>query len=143
MVNNKNVSRYSQPLPESVEKNRKIAGGPIYSPDEVLALLDENGSDSVTPWTRDCIEDLQKYSVDLDEAEELIRLCFRSGRFIGSEWCQQKTDGPWAACDAYHVIQRKWVKNAYKELDIENYIKFAIGKTGQIVLLVSCHPPRY
>jgi hypothetical protein len=140
MVNNKNVSRYSGSLPESVATNRKIAGGPIYGPDEVLALLDETGSGCIRAWTRGCIEDLQKYSMDLDDVEELIRLCFRSGRYIDSEWCQQKTDGPWAACDSYQVTQRKWVNYAHKEMDFENYIKFAIGKTGQLMLLISCHP---
>lgn len=141
MVNTRIVSRYTGALPVGKDDSRNIAGGPLYSAEEVLGLFENRGNGSITPWTQKCIKDIQKLELDGDDLLELIGIAVRSSRFLGSEWCQQKPGGPWAACDAYSVMRREWIPNARKEMDIEYYIKFAIGKTGQIILLVSCHPP--
>lgn len=142
MVNNVIVSRYTGTLPLSRKKaDLKIPGGPIYNTQEVLSLLDTNGRSALRPWTRKCIDDLQKYSLDTDDVEGLLRAALRTGKFLGSEWCEQQPRGPWAACDAYRTFRREWIKAADKEMDVEYYIKFAIGKTGQLLLLVSCHLP--
>ena len=53
-----------------------------------------------------------------------------------------KPSGPWAACDAYQLWHNEWVQAAYKEMCFEYYIKFAIGKSGKLLLLVSCHEPQ-
>jgi hypothetical protein len=141
MVNNMNVSGYTGTLPASRERaDLKIPGGPIYKAQEVLSILDNKGSSALKAWTQKCIKDLQKYALDTDDAEEFIRIALRNGQFLGSEWCEQKPSGPWAACDAYRVFRREELKAAHKEMDFEYYIKFAIGKTGQLLLLVSCHP---
>lgn len=139
MVNNVNISRYSCRPPDSANDSREISGGPLYQPADILAILGENGCNSLIPWTRKCINDMQKYALDSDDADEFIRIGMRNGHFLGSEWCEQKPNGPWAACDAYRVFRREWIKAADKEMDVEYYIKFAIGKTGLILLLVSCH----
>lgn len=139
MVNNVNISRFNGTVPDSVDANRAIPGGPLYPHEEVLTLLGEKGCNSLIPWTRKCKDDLQKYSMDTEDAMELVCRCLHNGQFLGSEWCKQNPGGPWAACDAYRVFVRQWVKAADKEMDFEYYIKFAIGKTGLILLLVSCH----
>jgi len=33
----------------------------------------------------------------------------------------------------------EWVATASKEMGVEYFVKFAVGKTGQLLLLVSCH----
>jgi hypothetical protein len=139
MVNNINISRYNGSMPASMDDNRAIPGGPLYQPEEVLALLGEKGFESLIPWTRKCKDDLQKYSIDTEDAMALVCRCLRIGQFLGSEWCKQNPSGPWAACDAYRVFVRQWVNAAHKDMNFEYYIKFAIGKTGLILLLVSCH----
>lgn len=139
MVNNNNISRYDGTVPISEDAERKIIGTPIYGEADVFALLKENGSNGLVAWTRKCKEDLQKYELDADDILNLVELCFRGGKFLGSEWRQQSPNGCWAACDAYRVYVKQWVSNANKELDFEYYIKFAIGKTGQLLILVSCH----
>ncbi len=137
MVNNTIVSRFTGPLPVD-GKCRKIAGGPLYSVVDVLSILNKRVQ-SVKAWTHDCIEDIQKLSLDDSDLQELLKLAVNSGRFKGAEWCQQKTGGPWAACDAYTVKRKEWIQAAHREMDIEYYIKFAVAKTGAILLLVSCH----
>lgn len=138
MVSATIVSRFSGSLPTS--GSRGIPRGPLYPVEEVLALLDTRGGAGITEWTRKCSSDLQKYAIDRDDVIRIVRLAVRCGRFTGSEWCVQRPDGPWAACDSYSVVRREWNENAYRDMDIEYYVKFAIGKTGQILLLVSCHP---
>ncbi len=59
-------------------------------------------------------------------------------QYIDSEWCTNGF-GVWAACDAYEVQRREWVKTANKEMNMVYFVKFAIGKTGALVLVVSCH----
>jgi hypothetical protein len=139
MVNIKNISCYNGAVPACIDAERTIPGGPLYQPEDVLALLKENGCKSVVAWTRKCQDDLQKYAMNTEDAMDLVKRCLRSGQFLGSEWCKQNPNGPWAACDAYRIFVRQEVKAAHKEMDFEYYIKFAIGKTGLILLLVSCH----
>jgi hypothetical protein len=59
-------------------------------------------------------------------------------QYIDSEWCTNGF-GVWAGCDAYEVQRRDWVKTANKEMNMVYFVKFAIGKTGALVLIVSCH----
>ncbi len=137
MVNYRVVSRYAGELPAK-GNSRKISAGPLYSVADVLPILG-SGSASIITWTKKCISDVQKLSLDDEDLLELLKLAVRSGRFRGSEWCEQKPGGPWAACDAYAVIRSEWIQTARKKMDIEYYIKFAIGKKGTILLLISCH----
>lgn len=140
MVNTCIVSRYGESLPKGGRFGRKIAGGPLYPADEVLELIGGDGSEVIRAWARKCGEDLQKWSLDADDVRELLEVALRSGRFIGSEWCVQRPNGPWAACDAYSLVRREWVAAARREMDLEYYLKFAIARTGAVLLLVSCHP---
>jgi len=141
MVNNTIVSRFTGDLPLGEGESRKIPGGPLYPAGEVLALLAGSGIQAVRAWTRKCAEDLQKWELDADDLRELIETALRSGRFRGAEWCVQQPNGPWAACDAYVVVRPEWVQYAHREMDIEYYIKFAMSRTGTVLLVVSCHPP--
>ena len=61
------------------------------------------------------------------------------GRFLGSEWCVQGENGPWAACDAYGVLRLEWSGVAHKKMPIEYYVKFAINEKGNWLLMASCH----
>jgi hypothetical protein len=141
MVNKTIVSRFTCDLPLVEGACRKIAGGPLYPVDEVLALLAKSGDQAVHAWTKKCSEDMQKWALDAGDLSELIERAMRSGRFLGAEWCVQRPNGPWAACDAYSLMRREWIPHAHREMDMEYYVKFAIAKTGRLLLVVSCHPP--
>lgn len=140
MVNKTIVSRFTGNFPLDEGAPRKIAEGPLYPATEVLALLAESGAQAVSAWTRKCQSDMQKWSLDTDDLCELMEIALRSGHFRGAEWCVQRPNGPWAACDAYSLVRREWVAHARREIDMEYYIKFAIAKTGKVLLVVSCHP---
>ena len=43
-------------------------------------------------------------------------------------------------CDAYKVTHHEWNEQAHKVLPTTWYLKFAIGKTGQLLLMASNHP---
>lgn len=141
MVNTTIISRYIGELPLNGGGSRKISGGPLYPADEVLALLSASGSSAVNAWTDKCVRDIQKWALDADDLCELMTIALRSGRFRGAEWCVQRPNGPWAACDAYSLMRQEWMPHAHREMDMEYYIKFAIAKTGKVLLVISCHPP--
>lgn len=144
MVNNvKNISQYDGAIPSSENPERTISTTPLYDENQILTLLDEKGSDSFRAWTNDCIKDLAKWQLDHDDVLDLIRLCFRTGKFLSAEWCQQKPNGCWAACDAYRVFRTECPKHADKDMLIEYYLKFAINEKGRLLLLISCHPSEY
>lgn len=142
MVNTRNVSRYTGALPKGAA-DLKIRGGPLYPAHKISDLLSNGGSQAIMAWTKKCVSDIQKWNMNEDDVLDLVGLAVRSGRFIGAEWCEQEPNGPCAACDGYSVIRREWLAAAHKEMDMEYYMKFAIGKTGTILLLASCHPSEF
>jgi len=54
MVSKTIVSRFTGDLPLDEGVCRKIAGGPLYPANEVLALLTESGAQAVRAWTNKC-----------------------------------------------------------------------------------------
>jgi len=140
MVNKTIVSRFTGELPLDTGKSRKIADGPLYPVSEVLELLENMDDQVLSIWTNKCQRDIQKWALDMDDVCELIKTAVRTGRFRGAEWCVSGSKGPWAACDAYSLLHQKWVENAHRDMAMEYYVKFAIAKTGQLLLVVSCHP---
>lgn len=112
----------------------KIGGGPLYPLDRVQALASKPGG--LLLWTRKCLRDAANLTWDADDVASVIS-ALTPGDYKDSEWCDNGR--AWAACDAYTIRRREWVETARKELTIEYFLKFAIGKTGTLVLMVSCH----
>lgn len=140
MVNNViNVSAYTgQPPDQAGDERIYIDNGPLYPVDDVRQLLDA-GDDKTTLWTRKCIQDVTGLGYEIADVRQLLQQAITEGHYLNSEWCVQRPTGPWAACDGYRLQRNEWVAAARKEMRFEYYVKFAIGKTGQILLLVSCH----
>lgn len=133
MVNFLVVSEYSGgPTPGD---RVKIGGGPLYLLDRIQALVSE--SERVVLWTTKCRRDVPNLGWDENDVAGLIR-SLTPGDYKDSEWCDNGK-GAWAACDAYTIRRREWVEAAHKEMTVEYFLKFAIGKTGALVLMVSCH----
>lgn len=112
----------------------KIGGGPLYPLDRVQGLVTKSGS--IFLWTTKCRRDVPNLGWDEDDVAELIQ-SLKPGDYKDSEWCGNGK--AWAACDAYTIRRREWVETARKEMTVEYFLKFAIGKTGALVLMVSCH----
>ena len=115
----------------------KIPDGPLYK--NILAII---AKASVKAVTEQCRKDVAALGKDEDSLKESIYRAVSQGRFRGSEWCQINSNNVWAACDAYSFTEKAWIEAAHKELDCDFYIKFCIGITGAVVLIVSFHPPR-
>lgn len=124
------------PADGASDAQRKVSGGPLHSQIDVQKLL---STTSLNLWTRECQREVRNLDLDLHGVASLIMEAFQYGRFKNSEWCEQTTDGPWALCDAYVLNKKEWNEYAYKYLDCEYYIKFAIADTGSILLVISCH----
>jgi hypothetical protein len=113
----------------------KIGIVPLYPLDRVRVLASD--PKQVRLWTRKIAKDVRNMVwSEVDVAELLAEL--QPHQYIDSEWCTNGS-GAWAACDAYAVQRREWVSTVNKEMNMEYFVKFAIGKTGALVLVVSCH----
>ena len=139
MVTKTIVSRFVGDPPSDEAACRKIADGPLYPVDEVMALLAKSDARTVRVWTNKCQRDVQTLSLDTVGLCKLMEIAVQSGRFRGAQWCVQRPNGPWAACDAYSLVHREWIDTANRYMDITYYIKFAIAKTGNLLLVASCH----
>jgi hypothetical protein len=133
MVSFKIISEYSGG-PDPGDRV-KIGIAPLYPLDRVRALASD--PKQVRLWTRKIAKDVRNMVwSEVDVAELLAEL--QPHQYIDSEWCTNGS-GAWAACDAYAVRRREWVSTVNKEMNMEYFVKFAIGKTGALVLVVSCH----
>lgn len=141
MVNIRIVSRFTGTGPPKAGANLSIPGGPLYPKDDVLGLIAEFGTQATKAVTEKCVNDLQKWHLNSDDLHDLITLALKRGRYLGSEWCIQKPRGPYAACDAYLVSRMEPKPHTQGEWECEYYLKFAISKTGRLLLIISCHPP--
>ena len=139
MVNTLNVSAYEGSPPKEGVDRKILTGKPIYSVGRVKKLL-EKGEKGLTIWTRKGSQNLKKWELEHDDVLELLRMALTHGQYLGSLWCVQKPTGPWAACDHYSVIRKEWYEAASKDLAVEYYVKFAVNKSGKLLLVVSCHP---
>lgn len=137
-----NVSAYEGAIPDDLhlsDATRKIPGGPIYRSNDILNIL-EADEDVIHLWTRKCISDLRKFDSNHDDVKRYLRIALKSGKFKGSEWCRGNKEHIYAACDSYQIRVEEWVPAAHREMTYEYYVKFAIAKSGDLMLIVSCHP---
>lgn len=124
------------PPKNASDKERKVSGGPKYAKADVLSLL---GASAITIWTVRCGKHIQMLGLDMSEVADIVTEAISKGKFICSEWCSQNPAGPDAICDAYVLTRSEWIKAANRKMDCEYYIKLAINKGGNVLLLVSCH----
>ncbi len=129
------LSEYSQDPP--TESGRvKTAVGPLYCLERVWALAQDD--DKVQALTRNCRRDVDKFfDGDYGEVAALIQ-AVQARDYIDSEWCENGSGGI-AACDAYKVRRTEVIRATGKYVTFEYFLKFAIGKAGNLVLVVSCH----
>ena len=134
MVNFYIVSKYNSNPPSS-GKLGKISGGPLYLLADVQQLT--QSAEALKLWTSKCYSDVMQLGIDTEDVGNLIRqLDVKDYR--DSEWCENGS-GAIAACDAYTIRQLEWSEVTDKNISSEYFLKFAISKTGALVLVVSCH----
>lgn len=121
--------------PSGDGESRKIAGGPLYDLTAIQALSVQ--PDLVKLWTRRCVDKAADLGFDAAGAGGLIRELSKQD-CRDSEWCENGKRGA-AACDAYTLSRLEHVEAVNKSYRIEYFLKFALSKTGTLVLMVSCH----
>lgn len=134
------LSEYSTSPPAQLGAGRiKIEGGPLYDLARVKQLVDN--PDCINLFTRTCISEVHKlFDSDTEQVAALIQ-ALDSHDYIDSEWCENGKSGV-AACDAYRIRRSEVIAATSKPATVEYFLKFAVGKTGKLVLLVSCHLSR-
>jgi len=128
------VSRHKLNFPAEGEILKIPGKCPLYGENEVLAV-----ATGASPWTRKCRNDVFNLGFDNQDLLEIIKLAVKTGTFKGSEWCQSKPDGPWAACDAYSVSRIETNEDTERKYNCSYFVKFCISDAGSILLTVSCH----
>lgn len=111
----------------------------MYGLRRVQALVDD--PDAITVVTDKCRRDLHNlFDSDTEQVAGLIQ-ALGPQDYIDSEWCENGKSGV-AACDAYRIRRAEVIPATGKTATLEYFLKFAIGKTGKLVLMVSCHLSR-
>ncbi|MFT5760590.1 MAG: hypothetical protein ACI9LM_005377 [Alteromonadaceae bacterium] len=140
MVSPMNLSLYSGRPPQNSDGDLKISDGPLYDNASVMNILDELGADSINVVTRRANRHIQKHDLDIDNGVlKLLKMALKRGVYLNSQWCEHGKGITWSACDAYSFVESKWYETMHDYLETKWYIKFAIGKTGKLILIVSCH----
>lgn len=134
MVPFKNLSDYSGEPPQSGD-SRKIPGGPLYRLNDVQALTLE--TNVLNLWTKDCRRDVVSLGFEAADVGGLIRE-LTSRDYRDSEWCENGR-GAVAACDAYTLRRNEFREKIGKSFSIQYYLKFALARSGALLLIVSCH----
>lgn len=129
------VSEYSSDPPTDTGRV-KIDVGPLYDLKRVQALL--QGESRLQAWTEKCRKDVRKWFDDDWQRISGLIGSLRSADYIDSEWCENGR-GAIAACDAYSCHLMETAPATGQPLRMEYFVKFAVSKTGTLVLLVSCH----
>lgn len=131
------LSEYSTSPPKVLGGGRiKIDGGPLYDLARMQALAkNEACLNAVTEKCRKDIANL--FDSDLERVGMLIG-CLKKGNYIDSEWCENGRAGV-MACDAYRIRRVEEMPATGKQMEVEYYLKLAVGKTGTLVLMASCH----
>jgi len=134
MVSFRNISAYSAPPPKI--GGGKIGSGPLYTLADVKAAVCKG--EGVNLWTRSCVEDVRSLGLDAIGVADLI--CkLSSGDYRDSEWCCSGNKNIIAACDSYILKTREYCEAALKFMDVEYFMKFALKKNGDLVVVASCH----
>lgn len=143
MVRRVILSQYTSDCPDEVGRAKIATASPLYDVAEVTALAE---AVKVLLWTNKCIQNVNdlyvavsdEYDSELAMVADLLQRLPVSGRYLNSEWCENGKGGV-AACDAYEVSREDPVPATGRRQKTRYFVKFAIGKTGQLLLTASCH----
>lgn len=129
------ISKYDVDPPADPEAgNRRISAGPLYSQHEVMGAC--NDCRLLTRKSKNNAADL---GLEKSDVIDLIKMAVTNGRYLNSEWCATGSNNCIAACDAYKVAYRVYNKETDRYMNWDCYLKFAVNKNGQLLLVVSVH----
>lgn len=99
--------------------------------------------------TSDCIEDMQREKLALENVAELL-LLLEVDDYVNSQWCmtsarpgvRARPELRWLPCDAYCLPLEEEDENGEVD-DKKYYIKVCRTASGAMLLVVSMHPSNY
>lgn len=133
MVISRNLSAYND-VPPTDGEGRKISSGPLYELAKIKALA--TAKQGVLLVTKKCQDNATRLGLEPADVGQLIGKLSASD-YRDSEWCEMGK--AWLGCDAYVLTQTEYNEVARKDYQYEYFLKFAIGKNGLVVMVISCH----
>ena len=142
MVNNNKNKPPVGDNPSNEERKIPCAGA-LFDLSKVKELSAEGMLRTVT---EKCDMHLAEMGLSLygDVAEMIVRLV--EGDYYESQWCKSsstKAKGVWLKCDVYKTTKSIYNKHTCKDDHYDYYLKFSMGPTGKVILIVSCHPQQF
>jgi hypothetical protein len=142
VVNRRILSKWDSQAPPSEDDwahdQRKIDHAQLYATQDVLEALGSKDG-RIILWTDKSVRDVADMGWDLEDVRDLLKQAIQSGSRKNPEWCEAKPGGHIAACDAYSLARLETNPNSGMGMLMEYYIKFALGHTGTVILIISCH----
>lgn len=147
------ISRYDElgdldSLNTDLEKPELIIkrDNPLYDPTEILTKLDDPSFKlyTATDKSRKQLNFQLNINIpgDLSKLKSYIRLALTEGRYLNSQWCHTKGIA-WAACDSYVFKHSEYNEYSYSLNTCDIYLKIALNKKGQALLIISAHLGTY
>jgi len=135
MVNIAVLSEYSHNPPTSLGRV-KIGNGPLYKLARVKTIARDSGALKLV--TRNCRKEFGK----LFEHDYVALTCLiqslSDSDYLHSEWCESSPIAV-VACDAYRAYRIDTAPVTGKVMNMEYFVKFAIGQSGDLIFIVSLH----
>ena len=136
MVTKKGHPKYCLTAYPGSGSTKIVTDGPLYCIEDVKTLA---RPESIRFVTQKCEADVANLGWDHDDVAELLGE-LTSQHYRDSEWCLI-CGSLFFPCDAYSICRMEFIPAARKQLPIEYFVKLAIGTSGNLVLIVSCHLP--
>jgi len=113
---------------------------------DLIKVKELSGNKQLSTVTAKCDQDLAKLSWSIDKEVPNLIMQLTEADYYKSEWCRSSgkpDEGRWLMCDAYKITNLEYNPRTYKDEYYDYYLKFSIGPTGKLLLIVSCHLQQY
>lgn len=128
----------TQPVEPSLTGDQRVIGrNPIYILDALKTRIASPAD--VVLATRDCRHDVAAALMWTTDDVHRTLMQLRESEYVNSQWCQTGSRY-WCPSDAYVVNH---CKTGHEGQFHDVYLKFGLGATGKLLLVVSCHPASY
>jgi len=133
--------------PSNGDEKSRVIRGPLWPLSEIQGVAKDQLREArrVIPVTRDCLEDLQKLSFNLDDVARLM-LQLQAKHYENSVWCMAtpnegvavRPERLWYPCDAYAITRVEHLDSGWSG-QVNYYLKFCVHNTKSLILLLSAH----
>lgn len=133
--------------PSQEDEATRVLKGELWDLAEVQAVAKAQLREGhrLLPITQDCMKDLQRLSLDVDDLARLI-LQLTPRDYDKSVWCLASSNEGvvtreerlWYPCDAYQITRRERMESGW-EGQVDYYLKLCMHSAKSILLVLSAH----